>query len=573
MRKSRKLISAGATSMLTTSGYKSPIEAINDIVDNTLDAGATATEVVVDLDKNDLVNSITIADNGKGIDEDLDGHWVEPGESTKSNGKDKDNGKATAGLFGSALPNAPLFIGARTQINTAKRGQSVQHVEFDSTGIMHRGSNSTDDLEYIYQTEEDVSEKNRSNFYNHLKSVYEIAGTPTTGVPDNRLNGTIVKINLLNSAPEISGLNLQNLKSNLQITYSALINQDGTISPPAPADRKPMIIQFTVVKAGSKISSETLKPYFVIPSKPREAYNRSLANYSFWNEDYAPQKDTIVVKGPNGEKATFDLDISVADNPLPGKDAVLQYKAERVGYGLATFIGGRLLRVDRAQLPDLINRSEYFGGGSTGMSRANEHLMICLSADFSDSNVGKFRSRPYTADLIQLQKGKNDFYWSEQLLDAIAKSKAFKTMMKKIYDATKFGINLPATHQDFLQQWFDTKGKTVLQNISKAVFDNEKTLKIKGEHKDNTDLLRYDEKNATIVWDFNSFAHHVGMSRDLSGGNPQMNTIKICTLLFPDLNKAGGNKFVSPIDMAQQAGAELPKARKKLFEQDYVKPE
>lgn len=573
MIESRKLITAGTTSIQTTSGYKSPFEAINDIVDNTLDAGATAAEVVVYLDKHDKVDAITIADNGKGIDEDLNGHWVEPGESTKGNGKDKDNGKATAGLFGSALPNALLFIGARTQINTAKRGQSVQHVEFDSTGIMHRGSNSTDDLEYIYQTEEDVSEKTRSNFYNHLRSVYEIAGTPTAGVPDNRLNGTIVHISSLNSAEEISGSNLQNLKSNLQITYAALINQDGTISPPASADRKPMMIQFTVKKAGKIISSETLKPYFVIPSKPREAYNRSLVNYSFWNEDYPPQRDTIVVKGPNGEKATFDLDISVADNPLPGKDLVLQYKTEKVGFGLATFIGGRLLRVDRAQLPDLINRSEHFSNGTTGMNRANEHLLFCLSADFSDSNVGKFRCRPYTADLIQLQQGKNDFRWSEELMDAIAKSPAFKNMMRRIHDANKFGINLPATHQDFLNQWFDAKGKTVLENISKAVFGDEKILKIKGEYKQNTDLLRYDEKKATIVWDFNSFAHHVGMSRDLSGGNPQMNVIKICTLLFDDLNKASGNKFVSPIDMAKQAGAELPKARKKLFDQDYVKAE
>lgn len=573
MIESRKLITAGTTSQQTTSGYKSPFEAINDIIDNSLDAGSTAAEVVVNLDKNDQVNSITIADNGKGIDEDLNGTWVEPGESTKDTGKDKDTGKATAGLFGSALPNALLFLGARTRINTARRGQSVQHVEFDSNAIMHRGSNSTADLEYVYQTREEVSEKDRSNFYNHIRSVFQIAGTPTTGVPDNRLQGTIVRINMLNSPEAISGSNLQNLKSNLQITYSALINEDGTISPPASADRKPMSIQFTVKKAGNTISSETLKPYFVIPSKPREEYNRSLANYSFWNNDYAPQKDTITVKGPNGEKAIFDLDISVADNPLPGKDPVLQYKAEKVRYGLATFIGGRLLRVDVKQLGDLINRSDYFSNGTTGMSRAGEHLMICLSADFSDSSVGKFRNRPFTADLVNLQSGKNDCFWSEQLLDAVAKSPAFKNMMKKIYDATKFGINLPATHQDFIKQWFDAKGETVLQNISKAVFDDEKTLKIKGEHKNNTDLLRYDEKKSTILWDFNSFAHHVGMSRDLSGGNSQMNTIKICTLLFNDLNKAGGNKFVSPIDMAQQAGAELPKARKKLFEQDYVKSE
>lgn len=569
-KKTFKVCSAGDTTIKTTSGYKSSFEAINDNIDNSLDAGASVINVIIDLDKEKKAKSITIADDGRGIEEDLEGSFILPGMTTKETGNNNDTGESTKGLYGSALPSSNLFLGSRTIITTSRRAQDVQSLEMDSTSIVAPGSTLQDDLEAHYLSQGSVPTSKVKGHYDTIRELYSLKGTSTNGVSDSRLSGTVVKTCLLHKADEISGDRMIDLKSNLSLTYYAFLQEDGVINPPAGSDRKPVKMFFTVTKDGKVQSSEQLKPYHVIPSKPKESYNSFARTLRYYNENYPCLKDSVIVKDSMGRKAQFDIDISVADDPQPGNDPVLRYSREVLGKGLGYFVGGRLLEIDRKQLSSLIKRSPHFPTGTTGMSRAGENLMICISADFSDSTAGKVRTRPFTADLLGIQAGKNGVHAQELLLDAIANCDAFKKMMKVIYDWNTIGGALPKTYQQFLKEWFDSKGEVVLKNISTVIFNDEKTLKIKGVRQGNTDLLAYDEKNATIEWDFDSFSHHVGLSRDLSGGNAQMNTIKICTLLFYQLNKASGNKFISPIDMAKAAGAELPKARKKLFEQDYV---
>ena len=116
--------------------YKSPHKAIEELVTNAFDAGATATEVVVpqNLADNDAI--IAVIDNGTGMDEKgLEAHW-QIGVSEKRNESfQKPKNRAQIGKFG--IGKLATFVLAYEFTHITKVGKKYFAVTMDYRRIPH----------------------------------------------------------------------------------------------------------------------------------------------------------------------------------------------------------------------------------------------------------------------------------------------------------------------------------------------------------------------------------------------------------------------------------------------------
>ena len=98
------------------SGYKNTASALAELVDNSIDAGAT--EVVIELAKAYGEYSLKIIDNGSGMTE------AELEQALQFGGSSKFNNRSQLGRYGMGLPNASLSQAKRIQVVSWKGQQA-----------------------------------------------------------------------------------------------------------------------------------------------------------------------------------------------------------------------------------------------------------------------------------------------------------------------------------------------------------------------------------------------------------------------------------------------------------------
>lgn len=103
------------------SGYKGTSNAVAELVDNSLQAGATSITVSLTLDEKEDERSIvlTVIDNGSGMDAQTLRTALRFGGSTRFNDRDG------LGRYGMGLPNSSLSQAKRVTVHSwnSKRGQ------------------------------------------------------------------------------------------------------------------------------------------------------------------------------------------------------------------------------------------------------------------------------------------------------------------------------------------------------------------------------------------------------------------------------------------------------------------
>ena len=102
------------------SGYKGTSSAIAELVDNALQAKATAVRITLEDRPGDAAHPVTVsvADNGQGMTGDV------LAEALRFGGSSRFNDRRGLGRFGMGLPNASLSQSRRVEVFTWQRGKT-----------------------------------------------------------------------------------------------------------------------------------------------------------------------------------------------------------------------------------------------------------------------------------------------------------------------------------------------------------------------------------------------------------------------------------------------------------------
>ena len=100
---------------MQNNGYKSTISAISEIVDNSIDWGATLVQIVLIRNttrKHDEIDEILIIDDGVGMDMGIFN------KALQSNAGANSGARKGLGKYGMGLPNASISVTRRTEVYT-----------------------------------------------------------------------------------------------------------------------------------------------------------------------------------------------------------------------------------------------------------------------------------------------------------------------------------------------------------------------------------------------------------------------------------------------------------------------
>ena len=120
---------------LRHTGYKNIVNAIAEIVDNSLEAKAQDVLVICTLKsgrRGDVVSEIAILDNGCGMDDVQAKKCLAFGASTRRE-------RRGMGRFGVGLPQASLYACPRVEVYTWQNSQTINHVYLDAKEIQSKG--------------------------------------------------------------------------------------------------------------------------------------------------------------------------------------------------------------------------------------------------------------------------------------------------------------------------------------------------------------------------------------------------------------------------------------------------
>lgn len=130
-------LSYGIVRLFSEGLYASPNKAIEELVANSFDAGATQVAVFIPADFNVQGAAIAVLDNGEGMDiAGLKQHWL-IGKSSKRNLKDLPHGRPQIGKFG--IGKLASYVLANRLTHITKRGGKFYSTSMDFRKVDERG--------------------------------------------------------------------------------------------------------------------------------------------------------------------------------------------------------------------------------------------------------------------------------------------------------------------------------------------------------------------------------------------------------------------------------------------------
>lgn len=128
------LVPANFIRAIRESGYVSISTALAELIDNSLQAGATAVDITIDRDGMGGLPRITVMDNGGGMNDE------ELAACLRFGGSSRFNSRNSFGRFGMGLPAASLSQARQVEVTTWRDGTPAQTVSLDIGAIVGGGT-------------------------------------------------------------------------------------------------------------------------------------------------------------------------------------------------------------------------------------------------------------------------------------------------------------------------------------------------------------------------------------------------------------------------------------------------
>jgi hypothetical protein len=130
------VVPANFISAIREAGYIGISSALAELIDNSIEAGATVVDIRIERDVQTAMPRISIEDNGRGMDLEELQHCLQFGGSSRF------DSRASFGRFGMGLPAASLSQSAAVEVHSWQNRMAVGRVDLDVDAIMRGASTS-----------------------------------------------------------------------------------------------------------------------------------------------------------------------------------------------------------------------------------------------------------------------------------------------------------------------------------------------------------------------------------------------------------------------------------------------